>query len=342
MKSATPATELRLTLADGTIVSLSSVIQALESSPSGDELAEAVAAIRADRVKEALSATVQAAQFDRDAACAEFLDDGKSGATRNAYARACLRFFAWLDRQGIHVLLVDRATVNRYKRELATTYAPNSVRLHLAACSSFYAWLEADQVLESSPFARISYPKRQYRKAVRPDRERPEPVMSSDELSTIEAALAARTTPADGHISQVQKARAVARLARAVHVMSRYGLRVSSLPTLEVHREYIAYRIKGGEMRQKEILTGTREICTTRYPLEGVGVSTIQNGLRRLTVELHEQGAIRYAYSAHDFRHAYAVRVYEETRDVYRVMRALDHANVQTTVTYLAGIGLEM
>jgi site-specific recombinase XerC len=43
----------------------------------------------------------------------------------------------------------------------------------------------------------------------------------------------------------------------------------------------------------------------------------------------------------HDLRHAYATRLYQETRDIYAVRVALNHANTAVTEGYLRSLGIE-
>jgi site-specific recombinase XerD len=52
-------------------------------------------------------------------------------------------------------------------------------------------------------------------------------------------------------------------------------------------------------------------------------------------------GNLQARYSVHDLRHAFAVRLYESTHDVYQVEKALGHATVAVTETYLRSLGLE-
>ncbi len=68
---------------------------------------------------------------------------------------------------------------------------------------------------------------------------------------------------------------------------------------------------------------------------------TDQDGFRYLTKKLHWEGQIAARHSCHDLRHAFAVRIYGETHDVYLVEKALGHANVGVTETYLRSLGLE-
>lgn len=77
--------------------------------------------------------------------------------------------------------------------------------------------------------------------------------------------------------------------------------------------------------------------ATGRTPFASFTLGTIQDAIRRLTVELRDTGNIRHAYSAHDFRHYFAIGLYQETRDVYAVMKTLGHGSVAMTQTYLAG-----
>jgi integrase len=59
----------------------------------------------------------------------------------------------------------------------------------------------------------------------------------------------------------------------------------------------------------------------------------------RATTKFAEAGTIAAAYSAHDFRHLYAVTEYRNDKDIYRVSRLLGHASIQVMETYLRGLG---
>jgi site-specific recombinase XerD len=60
-----------------------------------------------------------------------------------------------------------------------------------------------------------------------------------------------------------------------------------------------------------------------------------------LVRKLHAEGKLRERYSVYDLHHAFAVRLYEATRDVYQVEKALGHANIAVTETYLRSLGIE-
>lgn len=335
----------KLRVMDGQAVDIGSVIEALEATPDHGEIVQALDDLRRDRVKSALGETVKAAQFDQEHTVESFIADApRSPATIATYRRELARLFGWLRRQSIHVLSLNRENVNRYRDWLAGKYSANSVRTALSAASSFYGYLEAEGILQSSPFARIAYPRRKYAKALRPD-STTTPVMGSAEFRAIDAELRRRADRSGNRAADHNARESARRLLLAVHFMGGYGLRVSSLLSLELHGDYFTYRVKGGSVSRRELQPYTTALLErlglepAGSPFAGVGKSTIQNALHRLTRELADQGQIRHAYSAHDFRHCFAVERYRITKDIYNVQRALDHATPNTTATYLAGLG---
>ena len=52
------------------------------------------------------------------------------------------------------------------------------------------------------------------------------------------------------------------------------------------------------------------------------------------------RGGLQARYYVNDPRHDFAVRLYQETRDVYAIYKALGHANVAVTEIYLRSLGV--
>jgi len=77
-----------------------------------------------------------------------------------------------------------------------------------------------------------------------------------------------------------------------------------------------------------------------RAPFGEQTAGQIADAFRYLSAKLHAKGELRARYSVHDLRHAYAVRLYQGTRDVYAVKTALGHSNVTVTEKYLRSLGL--
>jgi site-specific recombinase XerD len=84
-----------------------------------------------------------------------------------------------------------------------------------------------------------------------------------------------------------------------------------------------------------------RAQLSLRCPFAGLTASQIADRFRYLAKGLQAAGKIRERYSVHDLRHAFAVRRYQETHDVYAVEKALGHASVAVTERYLRSLGLE-
>ncbi len=332
---------------NGESITIDSMIAALEIAPDKGEILEALKALRQDKVKKALGDTVKAARFDLPTVFDEFLTDrDRSEHTLVAYRHQIGRFTTWLEREQIHPLQVRRADVNRFKREITEKgLAANTIRLVLSSCSSFWSYLEAERYIDSTPFARIQYPKRQYRKAIRPDQEKPSPVMSADERSEILQTLEQRTEY-EGNRSFEQKIRDSARrLLPAVHFMATYGLRVGDLIGVQIEdADRFTVKVKGGAVLQKVLRPISLEIlerysAPARRPFAKSPTTTIKNAIRRLTKEMSSRGILRAAYSSHDFRHLFAAELYQDTKDVLLVQREMGHSSVAITQVYLQQLG---
>jgi integrase len=334
-----------LVVRNGETVEIDSIITALEATPDKTEILEALKGLRSDKVKAALGETVRAAQFECAVTFEDFLNDGeKADATRVVYRREIGRWLDNLDRLDINVLQADRATVNRFKAYMADRYAANTVRVSLAACSSFYTYLEDEQYIQRSPFAHIKYPRKVYKKAVRPDQEQTVPVMNDEEYAAIVTEIERRMETCGDRAADMHRRDSARRLLPIVHMMAAYGLRIADVMTVRLEGAYFSVRTKGGSVRSFELLNETIEILENvglmlGSPFDSIGKSTIQNAVSRITGELSERDIIRHRYSCHDFRHYFAVNLYRETHDVYAVKEALGHATASISKIYLAGLG---
>ena len=84
----------------------------------------------------------------------------------------------------------------------------------------------------------------------------------------------------------------------------------------------------------------TRAGLSLRSPFGATTAELIAKAFEYLAEKLHAAGRIRARYSVHDLRHAFAVRLYDATHDVYQVEKALGHASVAVTETYLRSLGV--
>ena len=130
----------------------------------------------------------------------------------------------------------------------------------------------------------------------------------------------------------------------AILIMAKLGLRVGALPGFSITGDHCTSTSKGKELRGeiKEELRETirRAGLPLRAPFGELSAPAIAERVREITEKMHGEGRLKAAYSAHDLRHAFAVRLYRETHDVYAVCVALGHANVSVTEKYLRALGL--
>ena len=68
----------------------------------------------------------------------------------------------------------------------------------------------------------------------------------------------------------------------------------------------------------------------------------IKNTFKYHTKKMYAQGLIRFEYSCHDIRHAFAIKNYLATKDIYAVSKMLNHSNVVITEEYLRGLNVSL
>ena len=121
------------------------------------------------------------------------------------------------------------------------------------------------------------------------------------------------------------------------------GLRIGALPTLSIRGGRFTARSKGkdisGELPAEALAAIRVAGLDGRRPFAETTETKLADAIRKRTAKLTTTGAITASYSAHDFRHLYAVTEYRKDRDIYRVSKLLGHASIQVMETYLRGLG---
>lgn len=237
--------------------------------------------------------------------------------TRTAYRAALGRFNAWAARQQLNPLEVSPAQADDFIYSLRGGRSAASIRLDVSAASSFFTWLERRHAGIKNPFRGTK---------ARPAKKQDGKIEIPDALD-VETIL--RKLPAD--------------LAAAVAVMAYRGLRVGLLPTLAISGDRFFGRSKGKDISGALPTATLKAIKAAGLPLRGpfAGVlpNTLEKRIARAVAKLYATGKVQAAYSAHDFRHFYAVTEYRRDRDIHRVSRLLGHASILVTESYLKGLG---
>jgi integrase/recombinase XerC len=83
----------------------------------------------------------------------------RNGHTRQAYYRACVRFFAWCDRHGLTDLpLIEPLHVAAYFEAMGREFEMPTVKQHLAAIRMLFDWLVTGGLLAVNPAAPVRGP----------------------------------------------------------------------------------------------------------------------------------------------------------------------------------------
>src|ERR1700729_4336897 len=79
--------------------------------------------------------------------------------TRRAYARACVRFFAWCERRGLTLAAIRPFDVAAWVKELQADHSAPGVKQQLAAVRMLFDWLVTGQIVPMNPAAAVRGPK---------------------------------------------------------------------------------------------------------------------------------------------------------------------------------------
>ena len=277
-----------------------------------------------------------------------FLDSRNSEQTRRAYERAINLFLKFCEAENVEPVTLKYSDAVKFsqspyltkKQGCFESRAPESIRRDLAAVSSFYTELTkfSDSKI-NNPFIRLeNKPKKQLTHIKN--------VPDADELETILK-----------NTSGIVKA--------AIYIMAKRGLRVGALKYLHLQskegRTFFNTLTKGKE--QTGELTADIVECISAAGLQKIKpfseLSTpnltmkIERALDKLAAaglitgqeaELKVNGKIQTrqisVYSCHSFRHFFAVSEYKKDRDIERLRKLLNHADISTTQCYLQSLGL--
>jgi integrase len=283
---------------------------------------------------------------------ARFLGDARSPATRRAYSAALDRLESWAKRRQIDLLILNASQADQFIRDLKAGHIPMQVHSRgkngrprgrhplaegtspaaasslcdISAVSAFYSWLERYHDIIRNPFrgTRVRPPNENKKETVIPTEADYEAIIAG--VPVMEQAI--------------------------IKTLALRGLRAGALNTLK--RSGVRYY---GVSKGKNLTEGTTEGITLpqevlqalkqagldiKKPFAGFATDALEKRVYYWTRKLYRRGVIRAAYSCQDFRHFFAVREYTRDKDIFRVSKLLNHADVATTQKYLRSLKVSL
>ena len=248
------------------------------------------------------------------------LQVSKSGSesTQYLYYRSLKLLEKYTNKNGINILQLTPGQADDFIYGL--TGSPNSKNLIISGISSFYSYMERRHSVIKNP--------------IRGTKSRPEkkPVNEIEIPSDIELFTILESLP------ELEKL--------AVLIMAHRGLRIGALKNLKIWGNKYQSVSKGkmiyGEFPIEVITNIKGADFNNKTPFEKYSTNAMKLRIYRQTLKLYKEGKIRAAYSAHDFRHYFAVTEYMNDKDIYRVSKLLNHTNISITEGYLRSLRIDI
>jgi site-specific recombinase XerC len=292
-----------------------------------DQLEMIAKLVMTQRLAAELNTAVDLAGVEWNKERETFLNDAKSQHTRRAYAAALGRLEAWASREGLNPLNLAAAHADSFIRELkADGRASASALRDISAVSAFYSFLERYHAKIKNPFrgTRIKPPRENKKETIAP---------TPKDYKTIAA-----------NVPAVERA--------IIAALALRGLRAGALPTLELKAGRYHGKSKGKALMEGQAVGITLPAAVTeavkaadldmKKPFAWINANAIERRINYRIGKLYKAGKIAAAYSCHDFRHYFAIQEYKKDRDIVRVSKLLNHANISITQNYLRGLGVSL
>lgn len=267
-----------------------------------------------------MESLVKASSIDLDLSRTQFLALFDSSHTKKSYLDSLKRYESFYKKKNKDYLSMTPALADEWiLTERQGNRASASIRKDVASVSSFYTFLERQHNIKNIFRGTKARPKNKSKKELQiPDEKDFEIVVNNvpGELSII------------------------------VQLMAKLGLRAGAFESLSLYGKTITTITKSKEFKwsvSDEIIKIFNENNLSRkQPFAKWKAYKIENLLRYYTEKLYKQGQIKAIYSAHDFRHFFAVNEYTENKDIFRLSKLLNHSSIQTTQLYLRSLNFDV
>ena len=263
-----------------------------------------------------------------------FLKRYNSEHTRNGYMYALKDFETYCSAHGLQTPIAANTTIvdNWILDQRTEGKAPATIRRNCGALSAFFKMIERDT-----------------------NREILNPVRGTDVLPkstptkknkfySMGNVDATRLQLITKDVETIINAEHNAELKAIICCMAYRGIRCGGFEQMTVHGEQFRTITKGEE--QKGVLPA---ICIDAINAAGLKhnepftawtSNRVKQSIKNHIAKLYERGDITYKYSAHDFRHFFALTEYTRDHDIYKLSKLLNHSGIAVTEKYLKGLNV--
>lgn len=135
-------------------------------------------------------------------------------------------------------------------------------------------------------------------------------------------------------------------LKAIISIMAYRGLRCGSFEQMTIHGEQFRTVSKGEEVKGVLPAICLQEVINANVkrnePFTTWTSNRVKQNVKNHCKKLYDEGLISFKYSAHDFRHFFALSEYELHHDIYKLSKLLNHSGIAVTENYLRGLHVEI
>lgn len=298
--------------------SVTSIYKTLPDDISGlnrEQLQQVVLSTRMDEYKSQIKNQIRNSEFNAEEFIYKFLNT-KTKHTSRAYGLHIANFITFLS--GKSMLDVNFNIVDEYVALVLNTYSKGKASIALASLSSLYSVLVRYEKIDRNPW-----------KGAR---------LKNEIVSKTKKMLSEKTIECI-YKKYNSDSKADRKMRVALHTMFTYGHRIGFFnSTISYNKETgVLSSISKGKLYRIDT-SGDNFIEDNYELLYELNSNSIQSSFSRTVAKLYKNGIIIQKPSVHEYRHHFAIVEYKKDKDLYRVMRLLNHSSVTITEKYLASM----
>jgi len=288
-----------------------------------------------DEIKQELKTQKLILRYDYQNEKQLFLNTCRSENTKAGYNYALKDFETFCIDCGLQSpIAATPANIDTWLLNQRTTKAPATIRRNAGALSAFFSYIERKSNAE-------------IRNPVQGTKQRPKVTPTKKNkfysMGSIDAVHLEQISKDIETILQNEKNK---ELKAIISIMAYRGLRCGAFDKMTIHGEQFRGFSKGEEIKGVLPAICLQEVKNAgvkrNEPFPAWTSNRVKQNVKNHCNKLFAAGLISYKYSAHDFRHFFALTEYTKNHDIYKLSKLLNHSGIAITENYLRGLGIEL